>query len=217
MGLPKIIHTIGAISLFLSVGTVMPSWASELSVAEAKFQELQTAYNTESEYLVAYLDYDLGRAKACVQNYESSTISQEITERQSCQSSLSALESERILRTQRVETIKVQLDSLSAEIEKLRSASGISTPSNNGAGILPTEAETAEAGGVVSNPSPITSPSPLIALERKATVVAPSATSKVVAEILKKKKTIKCYKGKLMKKVTGVKPKCPKGYRVKIR
>ena len=29
-------------------------------------------------------------------------------------------------------------------------------------------------------------------------------------------KTTKCYKGKLIKTMSGINPKCPKGYKVKV-
>jgi predicted nucleic acid-binding Zn-ribbon protein len=41
------------------------------------------------------------------------------------------------------------------------------------------------------------------------------AEAKAKAEAAKKKSTITCVKGKLTKKVTAVKPKCPKGFKVK--
>lgn len=41
-----------------------------------------------------------------------------------------------------------------------------------------------------------------------------TANSTTVANAVTKK-TIKCYKGKIVKKVTAVKPKCPKGYTTK--
>ena len=41
----------------------------------------------------------------------------------------------------------------------------------------------------------------------------PSATKGEVKKVAPKKKTITCRKGKLIKKVTGINPKCPKGYK----
>jgi len=41
----------------------------------------------------------------------------------------------------------------------------------------------------------------------------PSATKSAVKKVAPKKKTITCRKGKLIKKVTGINPKCPKGYK----
>ena len=42
-----------------------------------------------------------------------------------------------------------------------------------------------------------------------------AAEAKVAAEAVNKKTTIICIKGKAVKKVTAVKPKCPKGYKKK--
>jgi hypothetical protein len=41
----------------------------------------------------------------------------------------------------------------------------------------------------------------------------PSATKSAVKKVAPKKKTITCRKGKLIKKVSGINPKCPKGYK----
>jgi hypothetical protein len=42
----------------------------------------------------------------------------------------------------------------------------------------------------------------------------PIASSTFKKPILKV--TIKCYKGKDIKKIYGINPKCPKGYKVKV-
>jgi hypothetical protein len=52
----------------------------------------------------------------------------------------------------------------------------------------------------------------MAAAERKA---QQEAEAKAKADAAKKKTTITCAKGKLTKKVTAVKPKCPKGFKVK--
>lgn len=41
------------------------------------------------------------------------------------------------------------------------------------------------------------------------------ADSKIATPLVKKKVTISCTKGSILKKVTGLKPKCPKGYKAK--
>ena len=70
-----------------------------------------------------------------------------------------------------------------------------------GYAILPTPPE----------PTPTPSPTPSPEFTTAAEVVDPPATiSKVV-----KKVTIKCVKGKVTKKITAVKPVCPKGYKKK--
>jgi hypothetical protein len=54
-------------------------------------------------------------------------------------------------------------------------------------------------------PKPTPTPTPTV-------TATPSPTPTVVAL---KKTTITCIKGKVVKKVTGVKPVCPKGYKKK--
>ena len=53
---------------------------------------------------------------------------------------------------------------------------------------------------------------PICPPERQAVIDAAKAAAKSAAT---KKTTITCVKGKLVKKVTAVKPKCPSGYRAK--
>ena len=55
----------------------------------------------------------------------------------------------------------------------------------------------------------------LIPSNPKVTPEAIAAIADAEAAAAKKKKTITCVKGKLVKKVTAVKPKCPSGYRAK--
>jgi hypothetical protein len=43
----------------------------------------------------------------------------------------------------------------------------------------------------------------------------PAATSVSSSKVSVKAKTIQCVKGKSIKKVTGLSPKCPKGYKLK--
>jgi hypothetical protein len=44
---------------------------------------------------------------------------------------------------------------------------------------------------------------------------APAESKYIDFEVLATKKTITCIKGKLVKKVTAVNPKCPAGYKKK--
>jgi len=45
---------------------------------------------------------------------------------------------------------------------------------------------------------------------------APTKIMIITIQALPKKITITCVKGKLVKKVTGVKPLCPNGYKKKV-
>jgi hypothetical protein len=72
---------------------------------------------------------------------------------------------------------------------------------------------------VQATPAPISSLTPTPqASATPSTVFAkpsptPSATKEVVKKVVSKQKTITCRKGNLTKKVTGINPKCPKGYK----
>ena len=55
----------------------------------------------------------------------------------------------------------------------------------------------------------------IVEAANKAAAEAAAAEAKAEAEAAKKKSTITCVKGKTSKKVTAVKPKCPKGYKKK--
>ena len=55
--------------------------------------------------------------------------------------------------------------------------------------------------------------------ERKAEInpsPSPSPVESLIPQAVKAKKTIACMKGKILKKVTAVSPKCPKGFKKKI-
>ena len=85
------------------------------------------------------------------------------------------------------EASKRNLDFLNSELEK---AKRVVSPSSS-----PTSATKV---GVSSSPTPTSSPLP-----------------KITGAVLSQKSTITCIKGKLTKKVTAVKPKCPSGYKKK--
>lgn len=70
---------------------------------------------------------------------------------------------------------------------------------------------------VLPTPTPTPSPTPVVTPSSTTTpspVATPSATPQNEAKVLVKT-TITCVKGKLTKKVKGVNPKCPKGYKKK--
>ena len=59
------------------------------------------------------------------------------------------------------------------------------------------------------------SPTINVKLSQDKEVVAPTPTPAATVTVAKKKATISCVKGKTTKKVTGVSPKCPAGYKKK--
>ena len=81
---------------------------------------------------------------------------------------------------------------------------------------LPTPSATATAtiaptpiASLTPTPKPSATPSTVFATPSP----TPSATKAVAKKVVSKQKTISCRKGKLTKKVTGINPKCPKGYK----
>jgi hypothetical protein len=66
--------------------------------------------------------------------------------------------------------------------------------------VTPTPVATATE--IATSPTVLAKPSP-----------TPTITKAAVKKAAPKKNTITCRKGKLIKKVTGIKPKCPKGYK----
>ena len=231
-----------------------PVAASELSDAQARYQELERSYNAEISYLIVILDHDESQAKSCVAQYELSTVQEEVALKQSCQSQLTRLQSERVVRTERANSIKVKMDSAAIELEKLRASSGGSVSTGSGASAggstttsgsgssasqsstptassstqtsdpqssqstsdnsatasptpTPTPAQNSESQVAISAPTPSSSPSP--------SAVSGSKVSATPKPVVKKKKTITCVKGKVTRKVTAVKPVCPKGFKVK--
>jgi hypothetical protein len=71
----------------------------------------------------------------------------------------------------------------------------------------PTPAQNSESQAATSAPTPSASPLP--------SAVSGSKVSAIPKPVVKKKKTITCVKGKVTRKVTAVKPVCPKGFKVK--
>ncbi|MSV56907.1 MAG: hypothetical protein F2906_06890 [Actinobacteria bacterium] len=95
------------------------------------------------------------------------------------------------------------------------SGSGASAPTSPETP-LPTPSATATAtiaptpiASLTPTPKPSATPSTVFATPSP----TPSATKAVLKKVASKKKTISCRKGKLIKKVTGINPKCPKGYK----
>ena len=242
--------SIGLVLILLLGAFSSPSVATELSDAQARYQELEKSYFSEMEYLIVFLEHEENQAKSCVAQYELSTVQEEVALKQSCQSELTRLLSERVVRTERASSIKVKMDSAAIELEKLRASSansqGSGSAGSSGGGSTtssaqsatsptassstqtsdtqssqstsdnsataspaptPTPAQNSESQVAISAPTPSSSPSP--------SAVSGSKVSATPKPVVKKKKTITCVKGKVTRKVTAVKPVCPKGFKVK--
>ena len=70
-----------------------------------------------------------------------------------------------------------------------------------------------EAPAPVATPTP--TPTPVVTQAPPTTEVSAPVATQTAKPVLAKKTTITCVKGKLTKKVTAVKPVCPKGYKKK--
>lgn len=221
------------------------SKASELSDLESKYQALEKVFYSESEYVIVFLEYDLEKARACVKKYELSTLSDDVTQRANCEADIIRLQSDRSIREARINSIKSEMDSLALQINRLKpsettsgtnSASGGSTsqsgatplvqtdtaknPTSPQASQSPTSPEPAakdnepetQAALPTSTPSPTTSQKPSSVSQG-----LPSTTAKVTPSPKPtiKKRTITCVKGKTTRKVTAVRPVCPKGFKLK--
>jgi hypothetical protein len=231
-----------------------PVAASELTDAQARYQELEKSYLSEMEYLIVFLEHDESQAKSCVAQYELSTVQEEVALKQGCQSQLTRLQSERAVRTERANSIKEKMDSAAIELEKLKASSGgsVSTGSGASAGGSTTTSDSGSSASQSSSPaansstqtsdpqssqstsdtsataSPAPTPTPAQNSDSQAATTAPTprsspsptavSGSKVSATpkpVVKKKKTITCVKGKVTRKVTAVKPVCPKGFKIR--
>ena len=68
---------------------------------------------------------------------------------------------------------------------------------------------------VTPSPTPTPTPTPVVTQTPPTTEVAAPIATQTVKPVLAKKSTITCVKGKVVKKVTAVKPVCPQGYKKK--
>ena len=215
--------------------------ASELSDLEDKYQALEKTFNSENEYIVVFLDYELEKARACVKKYELSTLNDAVAQKANCEADVSRLQSDRSIRETRINSIKSEMDSLALQINRLKpsgatSASGGSTSQSGASSTVQTDTtknpSSPQATQAPSSPEPVAkeqepesaaplptaTPSPTTSQKPSSVSQGlPSTTAKVTPspKPIVKKRTITCIKGKTIRKVTAVKPVCPKGFRIK--
>ena len=223
-----------------------PLSASELSNAEQKYADLRKIHDANVESVNVLLPRSEAEAQQCINRLASSTIQEEIDSREGCRMALSRFQAERISLSRQVEESTAELSALELQIQKLKSASasgpsaGTSSSSSGGAAGSNSQTTPSQEPNTLTQiaPNPEVSSSAAatpveLAASNKATTqvpvaqspnptqspVAPTLVSKVTPspKPLVKKKTISCFKGKLIKKVTAVKPVCPKGYKLKIK
>jgi hypothetical protein len=225
--------TLSIVLLGLSIQSLS---ASELTDAESTADQLRQSLESDTQLLnVTLRGYELN-AFNCVQQYRSETSPEAVAIRNDCQTALDRTQADIFTVTRRAAATQSQLTSLRALIEKLKSTppptptppptvpqSVDSIPSGANVGselatpaqsipIAPTSViEKEEPTPSVSSKAPI-APSPEPRISNLPTT-KPKATKS--AKPKPQQRTINCVKGKSLKKVTGVNPKCPAGYKKK--
>jgi hypothetical protein len=238
--------TLGVIVIFLTSALIPPGSASELSDAEKAHGELRAEYGQYFETLNS-ISAQESTAQECVTKYADSNVASQVTQRNDCQATLNRLQSERSAILDREQVAKGKILELEQLIERLKTAavsSGTAPAggsSSSSSGITPliqnetpkpaSEPQTTQSS---SQPEPVTKESqPVDATQVPAPVQSPaaaqnqnsvsSATPVVTNKVTPspkpkaKKKTITCTKGKVSRKVTAVKPVCPKGFKIKAK
>jgi hypothetical protein len=225
-----------SLALILLLGAFSsPLAASELSDAEMKLTDLQRKYESELGFLLLIVPGYEGEAQECIRRLTGSTNSADVITRVACEQELARVQSEKNTKSRLVEELKAEISVLESKVQTLggsggstqssgsaSSSSGGSTISSAQSATSPTASSSTQTSDPQSSQSTAdnsatASPAPTPSLSSPPSAVFGSKVSATPKPVVKKKKTIKCYKGKSLKKVTAVKPKCPKGYKVKIR
>jgi len=216
--------------------------ASELTDAESRADQLRQSLESDTQLLNVTLRGYEQDAFNCVQQYRNETSPEAVAIRNDCQTALDRTQADIFTVTRRAAATQNELTSLRNLIEKLRttpapspsptsspttaptpSPSVDSTPLNTNTGSAPTNSaqgnpvnptaviEKVEPTPSVSSKAPAEpSPEPKIS---NPTIVKPKVTKS--AKPKPRQITINCLKGKTLKKVTAVNPKCPVGYKKK--
>jgi len=220
-----------SLALIFSSTTAIGS-ASELSDAQSRYSELEVRYQSNLDALNGWLPKSEADSQACIDRLARATSSTDISARQTCQDALVRFQAYKETVKKEIEDFKVELAALASQIQSLKpsgatgtspitggtsaSAGGSALPSANSPtpSLSPTPQVSPSSSAIVpnqstNNPSPTATPavtaSPAVTTPQK---ITPSPTPIV------KKKTITCVKGKTVRKVTAVKPVCPKGFKV---
>jgi hypothetical protein len=211
------------------------------------------------EAVNGWLPKSLTDSQNCIDQLKSVTSPDDMAARQTCQDTLARSQAYSDLLKSEIEAIRVEMDQLTLQINKLKtpksigsapsvgSAStsigvppiatpqGTTTPQGTPSPIAgasaqpiptstpiatspePTSSPTKVAANTSasSSPTPASSTTPIVPPKPVASN-SPSIAQKVTPspKPIVKKKTITCVKGKTIRKVTAVKPVCPKGFKV---
>ena len=233
----SVVATVVAALLMLSP---FQATANTLSEAQAKFSALQNSLASDTR--IINQDF-LAREEInnkCLADYLTDTSPEGSQKREECITAREAITREKEQISTRIADTNRQLSILAAEIATLQGSGGTSTtPSASGGATTtpavptatPTPAPATDlqtpgdlAQPVVPGASSSVSPTAPTARPTAPTTTANStvtATKKPAVAVKKKKKkkmrTITCTKGKKIRKVTAVKPICPKGFKVRVR
>jgi hypothetical protein len=230
----SVVATVVAALLMLSP---IQATANTLSEAQAKYSALQNSLASDTR--IINQDF-LAREEInnkCLADYLTDTSPEGSQKREECITAREAITREKEQISTRIADTNRQLSILAAEIATLQGSGGTSTtpsasvgasstPAIPGATPAPAPATDLQTPGDLAQPvvpGASSSVSPTVPTARPtapATTAKPAVTAtKKPAVAVKKKKmrTITCTKGKKIRKVTAVKPICPKGFKVRVR
>ena len=250
---------LGIVLLLAISSATYPLSASELSDAEARLIELRTLNESKLEAVNGWLPKSLADSQNCIDQLKGATSPDDIAARQTCQDTLARSQAYSDLLKSEIEAIKVEMDQLTLQINKLKTPNssgsgpsvgstttsigvppiatpqGTTTPQSTSSPVAGASAQpiptttpiamspepTSSPTKVAANTSASSSPTPASSTTPIGTPKPVSSSSPKVAQKITpsplpqvKKKTITCVKGKTVRKVTAVKPVCPKGFKV---
>ena len=217
------------------------SYADDLSAAQTKLKELQKTIDLDNNYLNIEYSKNLDQTNQCIVKFTNAQEPEDQTKHNLCVIELERLQSDRERRLSQIALNSSEISKLTIEIAKLELASrpsaGAATanPSQSAAVPTPTVTPSAIPTPSTSSPAATSTASPAVATPQAtptptqnsnpaSTTQSPKPVSSSSPKVAQKaspapkpvvkKKTIICAKGKVTKKVTAVKPVCPKGFKV---
>ena len=233
----------GLVLLLISSLSLQSTSASELSDAESRLDQLRQSLEADTHLInVTLRGYEL-EAFNCVQRYQGDTTPESIALKNDCQTALDRTQADIFSVTRRAAATQNEMTTLRNLIEKLRapvtpepspspsSSSPSSTvsqiaemPTSGSARLpdpklspevkqseIPNAADANEAIAPISGKPSITQlPEPKVLKSPKA---QPGASSQSKSKV--SVRTIICTKGLKTKKVSGINPKCPSGFKRK--
>ncbi len=239
--------TLGVVVIFLTSALIAPGSASELSDAEKAHGELRAEYRQYFESLNKISAQESVAQECIAKYADSTVSSEVTqrnecqTTLNRLQSERSAILEQEQGAKRKILELEQLIERLSATVVSSGGASAAGGSSSSSSGITPLiQTETPKPANEPqpsqgSNQSPVTTKEnqPELAPQQPAPAQSPvasqnqsSATPSVPVVANKvtpspkpsaKKRTITCTKGKVSRKVTAVKPVCPKGFKIKAK